>query len=223
MTRTAADADAASTSPRLNSRLTMHIGAGLLVQQRRAGARRLLRIDDGRQRFVVDGDQRRRVFGLVAVPGDDAGDRLADIAHFVARQRKNRRGVIIRHARGRDQRLDRVAQIVRREHRDDARRGARRRAIDGADARVRLFAAAERHVRRLRHLPVVGIGAAPGQQPRVLGALDARADDFRPGVNFRQVVHGAKSFMGRLEAASAAVVLGALPFDYDSAMCHSAD
>ncbi len=190
MTRTAADADCCLDIAALEFAADDDVGAGLVVQQRRAGAHRLLRIDNERQRFVVDGDQRRRVFRLVAVPGDDTGDRLADMAHLVARQRENRRGVIIRHARGCDQRLDGVAQIFRCEHGDDARCGARCRAIDGADVRVRLLATTERHMRRLRHLPVVGVGAAPGEEPRVLGALDARADDLRPGVNFRRVVHG---------------------------------
>ena len=166
------------------------IAAGLLMQQRRAVPHRLFRIDHDRQWFVVDGNQRRCVFGLVAAVGNDADDRLADMADLVARQRKNRRGVIIRHARGRDQRLDRVAPIRRCEHRNDTRRRARRRAIDGADARMRLLAPAERDMHRPRHLAVVGIGAASGEEPRVLGALDARADDFRPGVNFRRVIHG---------------------------------
>ena len=76
-------------------------------------------------------------------------------------------------------------QIVGGEHRDDARRGARGRTIDGADARMRLIAAPERDMQHAQHLAVVGISAEPGQQPRILGALDARADDFRPGDGFR--------------------------------------
>ena len=83
--------------------------ASLLVQQRRAGTHRLLRIDHNRQRFVVDGDELKRVLGVITAVGNDADDRLADIAHLVLRQRQDRRGVIMRHARGRDQRLDRVA------------------------------------------------------------------------------------------------------------------
>ena len=160
------------------------------MQQRRAVLHRQFGIDGGRQRFVVDGDQRGCVFGLVAALGNDADDRLADMADLIARQRKDRCGVIIRHARGRDHRLDRIAPIRRGEHRNDTRRRARRRAIDGADARMRLLAPAERDMRHPWHLPVVGKGAAPGEEPRILGALDARADDFGPGVNFRRVIHG---------------------------------
>ena len=83
-----------------------HIGAGLLVQQRRAGTRRLFRIDDHRQQLVIDGDEFQRILGLIAVLRHDADDRFADIADLAARQRQDRRRVIVFHARGGDQRLD---------------------------------------------------------------------------------------------------------------------
>ncbi len=54
---------------------------------------------------------------------------------------------------------------------------------------MRLVAPAERGMNNARRLAVIGKGTAPGQQTRVLGALDARADDFRPGVDFGRVVH----------------------------------
>ena len=44
----------------------------------------LLRVDEHRQRLVVDLDERQDVFGLVAVAGDDHRDGLADIAHNIA-------------------------------------------------------------------------------------------------------------------------------------------
>jgi len=44
------------------------------VELRRAGLRGLLGIDDDFQRFVIDFDQVERVFGGVAIFGDDDGD-----------------------------------------------------------------------------------------------------------------------------------------------------
>ena len=79
-----------------------------------------------------------------------------------------------------------LAEIIGGEHRDHARRGARRGTVDRHDARMGVLAAAERDVQHARDLPVVGIGAETGEQARVLGALDARADDLRPRESRRQ-------------------------------------
>jgi hypothetical protein len=54
------------------------------------------------------------------------------------------------------------------------------------DARMRVLAAAERDMEHARDLAVVHIAAEPGQQPRILGALDARPDDLRPRRSRRQ-------------------------------------
>ena len=102
-----------------------HVGAGLIVQQRRAVFQRLFRIDHERQRLVFDIDELQRVFGLIAALRDDTDDRLADIAHLAARQRQERCRVVVLHARGRDQNLDVVGKIIGREDGDDA---GRRRA-----------------------------------------------------------------------------------------------
>ena len=68
----------------------------LVVEERRAGRRRLARVGDRRQFLDLD---RHRLGGVARLRrrlGDDAGDRLADIAHAVARQRRMRR---LRHRR----------------------------------------------------------------------------------------------------------------------------
>src|ERR1051325_4835835 len=57
---------------------------------------------------------------------------------------------------------------------------ARGGAIARHDPRMRVRAAAERAVHHARPLPVVRVAAEPGEQTRVLGTLDARADDFWP-------------------------------------------
>ena len=159
------------------------------MQERRSGTHGLFRVNDGGQRFVVDSEEFERVLGEVAVFGDDAHDRLADIAHLATRERQDRCGVIMGHARGRDQRLDRAGQILGGENRDDARGRARRGSVDRANARMRLVAPAEGDVQRAHHLPVIGEGAVAGQQARVLGPFDARADELRPGVDVRRVIH----------------------------------
>ena len=113
-----------------------HIGACLLMQHGRALPRRLLGIDDDRQRLEIDRDQPDRVLGLMAARGYRARHRLADIANLAARERNDGRGEIARHARGREQRLDRPLQILGGKHREHAGRGKRGAAIDGANARV---------------------------------------------------------------------------------------
>ncbi len=166
-----------------------HVGARLLVQERRPRERGLRRIDDGRQRLEIDGDELERVLGEVAAFRHHAHHRLADIADLAACERKDRRGVVAGHARRRQQRLDEARQILGGEHRHDARRRPRGRAIDRPDAGVRMIAAPERDVQHARHLPVVDEAAEPGEEARVLGALDARADDLRPRMDVVGLSH----------------------------------
>ena len=64
------------------------IGAGGLVQQRRAFRYRRRRRDDGRQGLVLDLHQLQRILGPVAVLRQHDRDRLTDIAHLVGRDRK---------------------------------------------------------------------------------------------------------------------------------------
>ena len=63
--------------------------------------------------------------------------------------------------------------------------------------RVRLIAAPEGDMQRARRRAVVGIGAAAGEEAQVLGSLDARADDFRPGMDFRRVIHKRRRLCAR--------------------------
>ncbi len=156
------------------------VGLRFVMQQRRARLDRFDRIVDARQRLEIDGDQLDRILGKVTAFRHHPDNGLADIAHLAARQRQDRRRVITAHARGREQRLDRGFDVVRGQHRKHAGGGARGGAIDGADARMRVFAAAEGDMQQARHLAVVDVSAEPGQQARVLGALDAGADNFRP-------------------------------------------
>ena len=67
------------------------VAGQLLVELRRAGLRRLARGGYRRQRLDVDLDGFRRVLRLRRRLGDHAGDRVADEAHLVHRQRAPRR------------------------------------------------------------------------------------------------------------------------------------
>ena len=156
-----------------------HIGAGFFMQERRSGTHGLLGVNDGGQRFVVDAEEFERVLGEVAVFGDDAHDRLADVAHLATRQRQDRCRVIMGHARGRDQRLDR--QILGGESSRRCRGGARGGSVDRANARMRLVAPAEGDLRSHdtggRAVPRV----RPLRRPRSTPAHRARNPRHRPG------------------------------------------
>ena len=150
LTRTGAPASAASTSPRLNSRLTMTLppasscnrGASSLTAS--SGS---MTTGSGSNSMS---DHFERVFGKVTALRHDADQRFPDIAHFAARERQDWRGVIAFHARCRQQRRDRRSEILGGEHRDHARRLACRGAVDCLDARVRMLAAAKRDMQDAR-------------------------------------------------------------------------
>jgi len=162
-----------------------HVGAGAFVQQRRIRPDRGFRIDHDRQRLEIDLDQFERVFGEIAALGHHRDHRLADIAHLALRQRNQRRGVIVRHARCGEQRFDAAFEIGAGKHRHHAGRRARRRALDRQDTRMRMVAAAEGDMQHARRRPVVDVAAVAGQEARVLRAAHPRPDHLRPG---REVV-----------------------------------
>ena len=68
------------------------IGEGVLrigfVDHRRAGLERLLDVEHGGQRLIVDANLGDGLIGLALAVGDDGNDRLALVAHLVDRQRR---------------------------------------------------------------------------------------------------------------------------------------
>ncbi len=60
------------------------------LEERRVGGEGRDRVEDDRQRFVVDLDLLRRIDRRVAVFGDDHGDRLTDVGHFRRREQRDR-------------------------------------------------------------------------------------------------------------------------------------
>ena len=167
------------------------------------------RIDDGRQRLVVDLDQFERVFGEIAVARDHDRDRLADIAHAVDGNRPafdrrlhadHQRGGQLRHFGGGDDG-------------GDARRAPRRLGVDGADFGVGVRRAQDRGVQRAgRNADVVDIAPAPGEKRQVLDPLDRLADQLlSPALDKRNVSRhtaprqtGAPKFVMRIDASIAA-------------------
>src|SRR5262249_34922234 len=67
------------------------------------------------------------------------------------------------------------------EHRDDARHARRDRRVDRGDAALRDVAADECCVQQAGDDDVVDVAAAPGEEPRVLMAGDALADEASAG------------------------------------------
>ena len=141
---------AASTSPRLNSRATSTLVPASSCSSGAPGAPRSLRIGGASQRLEIDVDQLERVLGEIAALGDHADDRLADMAHLVARQRQDRRRVIALHARGREQRLDVVRGLARSAPRRRRARRARPRSRSTRCAHARARCAGTRRAARAR-------------------------------------------------------------------------
>ena len=127
-----------------------HIFAGVFVNKRVA-RRRLIDLRDRRQGGKIDLDQVQRVFGDIAVRGDHNGNRLADITHFVIRDRSLKKTLkpVERREPQRDFREIHV-DIRCTECIDHAGYRLGRRQIDGVDPRMGMGAAIDRHHRHVR-------------------------------------------------------------------------
>ncbi|GIU96042.1 MAG: hypothetical protein KatS3mg012_2499 [Gaiellaceae bacterium] len=101
---------------------------GRTARERRSGLHRRLRVDDGRQRLEVDGDELRRVLCRRLALRDDDRNRLAREDDLLAGERL--RGAVGGRARGRE--------VGSRQHRDDSGHLARGVGVDPADERVGL-------------------------------------------------------------------------------------
>ena len=133
----------------------------------------LLRIDDGGQRLIVDLDQVERVFGDIAVFGDDKRNGLPDIAHPIA---GNRPAFDIglyshRHAAG-------EPRHVRAGHDGkDAGQRAGGIRIDRPDLGMAMRRAQDRQMRGVApDGQVVDVAAAAGQKSGILDTFDGPAD-----------------------------------------------
>ena len=143
------------------------------MQNGRRGVERALGIDDHGERIVVHPDEIGGVLGHVAVLGHDHCHRLADEPDAV-----RRRAVVVDRRRHADREGLGVPGDVRAgESAVHAVQRQRLRQIVAADRRVRQRRA---HDRRVAHVAdrrvVVDVGSAPGEEPRVLDALDRLPD-----------------------------------------------
>ena len=178
-----ADANAARTaasSPRAQRKQTLP-GADC-VQLRRARRLRGAGVGDGGERLVVDLDALGGIGCLRQRLRDHRHDRLADVAHRVARQRKARR---LRHRRAvaranRPQRPHRRHAVRRHvgagEHRHDAGHGPGGRGVDAANARMGVRRAHQHAGERAGQLDVGDEAPAPEQEAAILDAAQRRAD-----------------------------------------------
>ena len=167
----------------------MTLPGDLRRQQRRARRRRLGDGGDGGERIVLDDDAVEGVLRLVAGQGDDGGDRLADEAHGLVRQRAPRRrgrGLAIgtlEDVEDRDRLHAGLDEIGAGEDGDDAGHRQRLSGIDGDDPRMGVGRAqeAEEGLRGQRH--IVGELASAHQQPAILdprhGPAAAETSDTR--------------------------------------------
>ncbi len=139
------------------------IAGHIVVELWRAIARAGFGRDDGGERLDIDGDRFGGIFRLRHRLGDDASDRVADIAHFVGRQRFAPRlfqwcavPVVERHDAFEGAVTFQLGAAVDAEH---ARHFSRRLQIDAADDAVGVPAADHHHIGLTREADVVGIAA----------------------------------------------------------------
>ena len=177
----------------------------LLIEHRRARPRGRFRIGDGRQRIDVDLDRLGRVLGLQQRLRHHEGDRIADKAHLVGRQRMARR-LLHRRAVAIVERYDAFERAVAGrieigagidpEH---ARHGAGRRAVDPANDAVRVAAAHHHRIDLAGQADIVGVAAFAADQLGILGAQHRLADpEFGdgPAIGIALQVHERRSSAG---------------------------
>ena len=149
------------------------VGLVLLVvpDHGRAVGHRLHRVDDDRQRLVVDVDRLAGVLGDVRVVGDDAGHLLALEPYLVGGQ--HGLGVV-----GQGRHPGQVAgrHHLAGQHQVHAGDVPGLAGVDRLDPRVRQRAAQDLHVQHAGQRDVVGVVALAPDEAVVLDALAARAE-----------------------------------------------
>jgi hypothetical protein len=149
------------------------VGLALLVvaDDGRVGRQRLLRVDDGRERVVLDVDELQRVPCDVRALGHDAGDLLALEPHLVGGEH----GLRVARERGHPGEAVGGERLAGHDG-DDARQLFCRRCIDAHDAGVRERAAQQREVQHPGQGDVFDVLTAALDEAVVLLALHAVAD-----------------------------------------------
>ena len=152
--------------------------AAFVFEQQRFVFRRDLPGRNGRQRLDVDFDSAERILGNAGAVGEHHGQRLADIAHLVARHDRLTEGLELRHRlqSHRNQR-DCITEIGRGDDRMHAGHFSCTRYVDSADAAMGDRAAQDRRVQHVVTGEIVDILAAAADEAKVLQPFDRLADE----------------------------------------------
>ena len=152
------------------------VPAAVLVQDRRAVFERRARVDDDLEGLVVDLHELCRVARELPRLGDDRGNGLADVAHLPDGER-----VVLDLAAGvggdLEERIGEDRDLVARQRPVDALQLVRRAHVDRDDPSVRVGRADEVEVAHAMPLDVVEEDALALDEPAVLLARDALADE----------------------------------------------
>ena len=142
------------------------------MQHRRRFAAGGERIDHRLQRLIVDAHQVGRVLREIAGVRHDEGDRLADIAHALDRQRP----LIDRRLERDQERIGQRADVLARHDSPDAVLRQRFGRVDADNLGVRVRGANDVSVQRSRrNRQVIGIAPSPRQQGGIFLAKDRNA------------------------------------------------
>ena len=164
-----------------------------VVQTRRIGGERRLRIDHRGHGLDVRHDQLGGILGDVRVLRHHHGERLTDVAHPVlgedrARRREQRAAVGVLEQLADHVAIARAREIRRGVHREHARQVHCRADFDAAQPAMGMGRADHARECLPRQVDVVGIAALAAEQPRVLTVY--RLADTELEVRQGGVVHG---------------------------------
>ena len=182
----------------LNRPFSGDVGARVRMQPGRRVAHCQQRVEHRLERFIPAGDQLGRILGAIARVGDHDRDRLAHVAHDLARQDRLEQALHPRarvHAHGDRPQIG--GQIGRGDHIDHPGMRPGQAGVDRADTGVGMGAAHDAGAERPRAPEVVDEPARAREQPPVLLAGQRTADGrsafrgrARPGSDRTVCDHG---------------------------------
>ena len=152
-----------------------HVAGDAVVEERSTGGKRRVGIGNSGQRLAVHLDEIAGVGGLGRAVGAEPNHRLPDEAHALGSESPPLGGPEARAFQSRREGLHPLRQILPGERRGDSRRATRALHVHPANLRVSMDAPHEGRVEQPGQPKIVEIGATPGEQARVLDALDAPA------------------------------------------------
>ncbi len=159
----------------------------VLEQQRRVRLHRVVDVDDMRQDFVFDLDQRAGLGRRRRIDRGHRGDRVAFIEHLLARHDvAGHVPEVDRDALGADVGEILIGEILRRDDRLHARQLLGLRGVDRLDARMRMGAAQDLAVERAGQRVVVAVFGRAGHFRHAVRSNGSRANPLK---RFLDLVH----------------------------------